>query len=361
MTKQKSRRFWQRIKIISPTLSLFFLVILLAFLGSSHKNSSKQQGFNSFSVSPDSLSESYMLANLSSRLNLASADALAGDYVTFSVISEVGQTTPERIDKPTIIDTSHLSRGVKSYQFKSGDTLEAIAKKFQLTTDQIRWSNNLANNKVAIGRILDIPSIAGIVYTIKDQDTVESLAKKYQSNPAQIVSFNDLDVKNELKKGHKIILPGGILPVKERPEYVSPRSNPRYTYTYLGSGWHRQNMRRIGYCSWCYIAGNPGVPGECTWFSWAWRARYGRPLPSGPLGHAYSWAYSLSSYGVNNTPSVGAVFQNNAGYYGHVGIVTALNEDGSITVQEMNYAYERFVIKESEIPANLVRSYRYIH
>jgi hypothetical protein len=34
---------------------------------------------------------------------------------------------------------------------------------------------------------------------------------------------------------------------------------------------------------------------------------------------------------------VGAVFQTSAGYYGHVGIVERVNNDGSFYVSEMNW------------------------
>ena len=40
---------------------------------------------------------------------------------------------------------------------------------------------------------------------------------------------------------------------------------------------------------------------------------------------------------VDHRPEVGAVFQTPAGYYGHVGIVERVNNDGSFYVSEMNW------------------------
>ena len=103
--------------------------------------------------------------------------------------------------------------------------------------------------------------------------------------------------------------------------------------------------------------------GQCTWYAWWWRAKYGNPLPSGMKGNANVWDSVLRGYGyrVDRTPEVGAVFQTSAGWYGHVGIVVGINNDGSIVVREMNYGYRAYVVTESTIPANIVGNFNYIH
>ena len=56
------------------------------------------------------------------------------------------------------------------------------------------------------------------------------------------------------------------------------------------------------------------------------------------MGNANRWASAATAAGftVNRTPMYGAVFQTGAGWYGHVGVVTAVNGDGSITISDMN-------------------------
>jgi surface antigen len=63
----------------------------------------------------------------------------------------------------------------------------------------------------------------------------------------------------------------------------------------------------------------------------------GRPIPSN-LGNANTWdnRARAAGYRVDHTPSVGAVFQTDAGYFGHVGVVERINPDGSIVISEMN-------------------------
>lgn len=76
--------------------------------------------------------------------------------------------------------------------------------------------------------------------------------------------------------------------------------------------------------------------GWCTWFAWQWRYEHGSPLPGG-LGNARYWDDNLyGRYRIDRNPEYGAVFVAEGGYYGHVGIVTAVNDDGTITVTDMN-------------------------
>ena len=67
-------------------------------------------------------------------------------------------------------------------------------------------------------------------------------------------------------------------------------------------------------------------------------------------------------YAVDNVPRAGDVFQTTAGYYGHVGIVLAVNSDGSLLVREMNLdSRGAGTLTEGIIPANAVSSFNYIH
>ena len=247
--------------------------------------------------------------------------------------------------------------------------MDSIANKYKVSTDQIRWSNGLKTASVAPGNTLYVPGTSGIVYTVKSGDTVDSLASKYGSNAEEIVACNDLETTQTLAVGSKIVLPDGSLPETERPEYVAPvvhTYTPVYTYTYSGSGNSRENLRVIATGFYVASPGNPGVAGQCTWYAWYMRATDPRSLgvlPGGVLGNANAWARTLGNMGyrVDHTPEAGAVFQTAGGsYYGHVGYVTAVNGDGSITVREMNFGIP-YRVTESEIPANLVGNFNYIH
>lgn len=363
----------------------FAVVIAVAYFGSRGKDPISDDSTNihvifsnNYTVTADQVSEFYVVSEIANSMQLASSNEITNNYISVALLQETNQTiddTSGKISKPTIVDVSHLSRGVKSYTVKAGETLDQIASRFGVSTDQIRWSNGMVSKNVSEGQSLYIPTVSGIAVTVKDGDTVDSLAEHYGAKAADLISYNDLETNQNLKAGLVILIPNGVMPETERPEYeapvvATPQSTYTYTYqnySYLGSSGGRENLRIVQRFSYAESVGDPGnrnTPGQCTWYAWYYRKHYtSSPLPATVLGNANAWAYSLSRMGfaVNNTPSVGAVFQTTSGYYGHVGIVTAVNGDGSITVREMNYSGMAFTVTESNIPKQYVSMYNYIH
>ena len=355
---------------IVPYLGAAALIFAVAKFGSDDKTGFGSSSLNmtamatSNSVSADQLSELYVVASLSSSFSLASTDSVSSNYVAASVLKEISQTSTDKIEKPGYVSVPY-SPGIENYVVQEGDTMESIAAKLssefrtQLTTDQIRWSNGLKTTDVSVGQALSIPKTAGIVYKVKAGDTAETLASRYGAQADRIISYNNLE-ESGLVAEMSIVLPGGALPLTERPEYV-----PVYTYSYYGSTSDRQDMRVV-YENVTYGYDNRMAWGQCTWYAWWWRATspYSLgPLPGALTGDAKYWANNARALGmrVDNIPEVGAVFQTTSGWYGHVGVVLRVNDDGSLLVREMNYGYRANVITESTIPANVVGNFSYIH
>ena len=316
-------------------------------------------GNSDFKITSDQVSESYTVANIASSVSLPSTTTINESYVTVNTLYETTGTTDttssQIIDKPNIIDTSSYSRGVIKHTVVANETITAILVKYKLvnvTKDQVRWSNGLKTEALKEGATLYLPSVPGIVYKVKKGDTIDGIVKKYQANKEEMISRNDLE-DAELTVGSLVLLPGGTLPEKERPEYVAPKPvttyRPTYNYSYSGDSGDRHNMVEVGsYAYWSSVyyktsgQGNPGAFGNCTWFAWYWR-RNNMPsnywLPKGAIGNASSWLYTLGgSYKTGRTPQYGAVMQSMGGYYGHVGIVVGVDPGKSITIQEMNFA-----------------------
>lgn len=306
---------------------------------------------NDYDVSVDQMSELYVVADLSDALGLASATDVASNYVITTTMYDSGQTSAAKLEKPSLTNIS-ASRGVVEYTVQEGETMESIASARGLTTDQIRWSNNLKTTDVSAGTVLYLPSTAGIVYTVKSGDTIDSIAEKYGSSSEEIIALNDLEVSG-VSEGARIVIKGGELPETERPEYVAPRKRTytTYTYTYLGDTSERQNIEILGY----YSIGR----GQCV----DWASHMRPDLGSHMLGNANAWARNAAAlgYAVDRTPSAGAIFQTSSGWYGHVGYVEGVNADGSITVTEMNYGYTPYRVIRATIPASAVGNFNYIH
>ena len=275
---------------------------------------------SNYSVSVDQLSELYIVAEIANSVQLSSASYLNMDYISAVTQYSINQTSPSRIEKVSIIDTSSLAKGVIEYEVAEGESMESIAASFGLTTDQIRWSNGLKTTVLDAGQTLYLPSVSGIVYTIKDGDSTQSISEKYGSTAAEIEAENNLAARG-VSSGLRIVIPGGSLPETERPEYVAPVVRP---VTYYNTNLYATSS-------------NPMPWGWCTWYAWQWRYEHGSPLPGG-LGNARYWAGQLAArgYSVGRTPAYGAVFVSSAGYYGHVGIVTAIIDDNTIQITDMN-------------------------
>ena len=358
MTENKSTK-WESFKRILPYILTAVITILVVFLGSLNKGENGTTlSMDSFAkadndISVDQLSEMYVVADLSNALSLASASDVASNYVVATSMYDAGQTATGKLEKPSITNIDS-SRGVIEYVVGEGETMDSIAAKHGVTVDQIRWSNNLKTADIAPGNVLLIPSVPGIVYTVNSGDTIEMIAAKYGSTAAEIIALNDLEVSG-VNEGARIIIKNGTLPETERPEYVAPRNsntyrsnNAVYRYTYVGDTSARTGA----------ICNRSLGAGQCT--TWGWLKR--PDLKPHTLANAKYWDDRARSAGilVNRTPSAGAIFQTDSGYYGHVGYVESVNADGSINVSERNYA-GCWGVLFSTIPASEVGKFNYIH
>jgi LysM repeat protein len=108
--------------------------------------------------------------------------------------------------------------GVVEYIVESEDTMDSIAKKFNISIDTILWANNLTSKTVKAGQSLTILPVDGVVYLVKEGDTISNIAKKYKGNEQSIIAFNSLSGENDVYIGDMLIIPGGkITPEAKKP------------------------------------------------------------------------------------------------------------------------------------------------
>lgn len=122
------------------------------------------------------------------------------------------------------------------YTVEKGDTIETIAKKFGISTDTIKWANDLSSDDLSIGDTLKILPVSGIAHKVESGDTIYSIAKKYQADPQTIVdfpfnTFGDPETFS-LVAGQILIVPGGTISSSSE----SPVTRPAKQSTYVDSG-----------------------------------------------------------------------------------------------------------------------------
>lgn len=203
--------------------------------------------------------------------------------------------------KPQIVDTPLKSwRDIKQYTVQNGDTVTSVAQKFSVSSDSIRWSNGITGTTLTVGATLYVPPSEGVVYQVVSGDTPQSLATKYRASADRIAADNDAELTS-LVVGRRIFIANGqIATTVSTRSYVSS-----YTPVYGYNGYD---------------------PGWCTYYA---AARSGAPAN---WGNANTWAYyaRLSGWKVSSTPTAGAIFQTPRGSMGHVGIVEAVSDDGTM-------------------------------
>lgn len=174
-------------------------------------------------------------------LGIMIAPFLAESYPIFSSKASESQTWQNSTEgqQSITLDNNVFSTDISQkprdktiiYRVEKGDTLSTIARKFDISTDTIRWANNLTNDDLTVGDELKILPVTGISHKVSKGDTVYSIAKKYDTNPQQIVDFPFNDFANpetfSLVEGQMLLVPDGIKP-SEKP--VIRRS------TYIVSG-----------------------------------------------------------------------------------------------------------------------------
>ena len=94
------------------------------------------------------------------------------------------------------------------YQVKKGDTLYNIANKYGITLKELKAINNLENDNLAIGQLLNVPSGLSQVssYIVNSGDTLYSIAKKFDTSVSKLKQVNNLK-NNMLSIGQKLIIP----------------------------------------------------------------------------------------------------------------------------------------------------------
>jgi len=244
--------------------------------------------------------------------------------------------------QPQVVNTAGAAtRGTITYTVQPGDTLGSIAAQFNITSDTIRWANNLgASDNLAPNQSLVILPISGVRYTVQAGDNAQSIASHFQSNADQIVAFNNAETTG-LQPGQVIVVPDGVIPGATSSPAATvavPAGTPVATTAPVHAQVGGPNGYSFGYCTW-YVATRRAVPG---WW-----------------GNAANWYGNaqISGYAVGATPRVGAIAWSGLGYAGHVAYVESVS-GGMVTVSEMNWNGNWDRVTSRTVPAS---SFRYIY
>jgi LysM repeat protein len=136
---------------------------------------------------------------------------IPSDQESLQAVAGPLRVSTEDIDFPT-------SDTVSVYEVKQGDTLQEVAKLFNVSVNTIIWANNLTSRTITKGDTLIILPITGIKHTVKKGDTINSIAKRYRADAQDVAVYNGVDVGATLAVGNTIIVPDGEVEVIQSPK-----------------------------------------------------------------------------------------------------------------------------------------------
>ncbi len=106
------------------------------------------------------------------------------------------------IGQKLIIKDMTMPSQSDTYIVKTGDTLYSIAKKFNISVDDLKLANGINNNLLMLGQELIIPSN---IYMVETGDTLYSIATKHNVSVNEIKNKNNLTT-DMISVGQKLII-----------------------------------------------------------------------------------------------------------------------------------------------------------
>lgn len=116
-------------------------------------------------------------------------------------------------------EETFLSTDVQTHTVKSGETLFKIAKKYDLSVDELKKINQLSNTQLKVGQVLKLkktsthierreenqvqPDNTIITHKVKKRETLKQIANKYNMSIEEIKKLNKLK-STKLKAGQKL-------------------------------------------------------------------------------------------------------------------------------------------------------------
>lgn len=226
--------FMRKNKIIIKTFFPLFIVLavfVLAF-GFIHKADAFifTEVLSLFSKTKDTESSEFVdVTPFLLRPSLARASSEPSEETGLSEIEKDGalrvQSGSMRVstEKEKVVDGT-----ISIYEVKTGDTLNTIAKLFNINKNTIVWANDLAGKTIKPGDTLLIFPMDGIQYTVKNSGTVEDIAKKYKVDAVEVAAYNGLTVNTKLAKGETLFIPDAEAEIKVAKTTTKKTTTPKY-------------------------------------------------------------------------------------------------------------------------------------
>ncbi|HEX6461695.1 MAG TPA: LysM peptidoglycan-binding domain-containing protein [Candidatus Saccharimonadales bacterium] len=348
MKKSAKKPLLKRIKPAAAVTYVAITALIISILSIGYRSNQQDtalfgvsgvQASETTSTSVDQVSAAKIAASLAEATDIGVQTNVANLSTSLSIQNELAQSNGTSASKPQLAMGS-VKQKITQYQTKTGDSVPSIAAAHGVSADTVKWANSLTSDNVPANQQLQIPAVDGVIYTVRAGDTADGIAAKYKADKNRLITYNDAEVSG-LQPNQQIVIPGGALPENERPSArasssLSSSANvfvANFTPLYGGAGYP------FGWCT-HYAARMSGAPSN-------W-------------GNANTWdtgARATPGWTVSSVPRAGAIAQTDAGGYGHVAIVDAV-EGNMIRYSDMNGLRGFGAVGASDwVPASYFQNY----
>ncbi|MGE5392686.1 MAG: LysM peptidoglycan-binding domain-containing protein [Candidatus Saccharibacteria bacterium] len=154
------------------------------------------------------------------------ATASASAYPATLTSSDATKDTsnPTTIQEDVIVKTNpadtenFLHHGKTVYEVSPGDSIISIASSFGISPQTIMIENKLDQSSILKpGQKLTILPTTGISYTVKSGDTVEGIAKKYNISVDDLLDINDIELPDDILVGDILVVPQDSVSMPAKP------------------------------------------------------------------------------------------------------------------------------------------------
>jgi LysM repeat protein len=184
----------------------------------------------------------------------------------------VVDSIPRMADLHTIIPNRPSER-VRQHTVDVGDSIFEIATRFDVKPETVLWANyDLLNDNpdlLALGMELQIPPVDGVYYEWKAGDSIEAVAARFQAKPDAILNWtgNNLDlVDPQVEPGSWILIQGGKREYRQWVIPTIPRGRAGVSRNLYGAGTCEGGYNgALGTGGFVWPAGNHSLSGNDYW------------------------------------------------------------------------------------------------
>ncbi|MFI3141839.1 MAG: GH25 family lysozyme [Clostridia bacterium] len=177
----------------------------------------------SYTLSDDSSWSSWSGFQFSDSLKITAIDSnVDGDLFTQAVFVDESEKSTAETDSSSqtsssTTTTTQIINAKFEYKVQEGDTLSAIATKYDLTVNEIASYNDIDDiDLIYVGEILYLPTVTDDVnssidekivrYTVSSGDTLSEIASEFNTSVSEIASYNNIANQNLIYIGEVLLI-----------------------------------------------------------------------------------------------------------------------------------------------------------